>query len=128
MISTIPERASFTTVVVGQEIRVREGQKPNGGEAQQTLGKKNTFPQGHPTLQESPGRGEVQDFVNHLQETLKRVEPRIELSVDQELNQVVFRIVDEDTGELLRTIPSEEVLELKRFFADQSGLFVEETI
>ena len=128
MISTIPERTSFTTVVVGQDIRVREGQKPNGGEVHQTSDKKNTLQQGHPTLQESPDRGEVQDFVNHLQETLKRVEPRIELSVDRELNQVVFRIVDEDTGELLRTIPSEEVLELKRFFADQSGLFVEETI
>jgi len=63
-----------------------------------------------------------------LQKTLQDVEPRIELSVDKELNQVIFRILDKESGELIRQIPSEEVLALDRFFADQSGLFVEEEI
>jgi flagellar protein FlaG len=59
---------------------------------------------------------------------LQNIQPRIELSVDKELKQVIFRILDKETGELIRQIPSEQVLELDRFFADQSGLFVEEEI
>jgi uncharacterized FlaG/YvyC family protein len=48
--------------------------------------------------------------------------------VDKELNQVIFRFLDKESGEVIRQIPSEKILELQRFFADQSGLFVEEQI
>jgi flagellar protein FlaG len=70
----------------------------------------------------------VEGVVTRLQETLQHVAPRIELSVDKELNQVIVRVLDKESGELIRQIPSEEVLELDRFFADLSGLFVEKEV
>ena len=128
MISTFPGSTHFITVSVGQEIRVREGQNLSGGEVHKTSDKKNVEQQGGQTLPESPSHEQIQGMLSDLQETLQHVEPKIELSFDQELNQIIFRIVDEESGELLRTIPTEDVIELKRFFADQSGLFVEEKI
>ncbi len=128
MISTISDSTHFITVSVGQEIRVREGQKSSGGEVHKTSDKKNADQQVGQTLPESPSHEQIQEMLSGLQETLQHVEPKIELSFDQELNQIIFRIVDEESGELLRTIPPEDVIELKRFFADHSGLFVEEKI
>ena len=128
MISTISDSTHFITVSVGQEIRVREGQKSSGGEVHKTFDKKNADQQVGQTLPESPSHEQIQEMLSGLQVTLQHVEPKIELSFDQELNQIIFRIFDEESGELLRTIPSEDVIELKRFFADHSGLFVEEKI
>ncbi len=59
---------------------------------------------------------------------MQNVEPKIELSVDEELNQVIIRILDKESGELIKQLPPEDVLELDRFFAEQSGLLVEEKI
>jgi len=133
MISAFPDSTHFITVSVGQEIRVREGQKSSGGEVHKTSDKKNADQQNADqqvgqTLPESLSHEQIQEVLLGLQETLHHVQPKIELSFDQELNQIIFRIFDEESGELLRTIPPEDVIDLKRFFADQSGWFVEEKI
>ena len=132
MISTISPNSPSITFSVGHEVRVRDSQKSRDVEALQAKTEKNTQRKEPPTLQESqrvessPER--VEEVVTRLQETLQHVAPRIELSVDKELNQVIVRILDKESGELIRQIPSEEVLELDRFFADLSGLFVEKEI
>jgi len=129
MISTISPNSQIITFSVGHEVLVRDSQKSRDVEALQVKTEKNTQRKEPPTLQESqrvessPER--VKEVVTRLQETLQHVAPRIELSVDKELNQVIVRILDKESGELIRQIPSEEVLELDRFFADLSGLFVE---
>lgn len=128
MISSIPQNTATITIVVGQEIRVREGQKSLGGEASRVNEKKNIARQESKMLQESRNPEQDQMVLTRLQETLRHVEPRIEFSVDKELNQVIIRVLDKETGDLIRQIPSEEVLDLDRFFVDQSGLFVEEEI
>ena len=71
---------------------------------------------------------QIKEVITRLENTLKNVEPKIELSVDEELNQVIVRILDKESGELIKQFPPEEVLELDRFFADQSGLLVEENV
>ncbi len=134
MISTISEHPPLTIVSVGQEIRVREVSNPKGSHGvrptknEQAIEKEPVQPLTKSDLQESRSEEPVQEALTRLQETLKHVEPRIELSLDKELNQVIFRIFDKESGELIKQIPSEEVLELDRFYTDQSGLFVEEDI
>jgi flagellar protein FlaG len=132
MISTISQNTAPITVSVGQEVRVRDSQKPKAAE---TLGptKEKASERKEPSkLDESqnssPSPEQIEEVVIRLQKTLQHVEPRIELSIDKELNQVIARVVDKESGELIRQIPSEEFLKLKRFFADQTGLFVEEEI
>jgi len=50
------------------------------------------------------------------------------LSVEKDINRVIFRVVDKETGDLIRQIPPEKVVELDRFLSGHSGLFVEEDI
>lgn len=132
MISTLSESASFVTVSVGNEIRVRVGHKPGTGDVQRTSETKtpvfNTDFTEDKQVDEPLNREQVQATVARLQEALKHVDPRIELSVENDINRVIFRVVDKESGDLIRQIPPEKVVELDRFFSGNSGLFVEEDI
>ena len=132
MISTFSETAPFITVSVGNEIRVRDGHKTGTGEVQRTSEK---IPPVLTTdfIEENKAgktfkKELVQTSVARLQEILKHVEPRVELSVDNDINQVIFRVVDKESGDLIRQIPPEKVVELDRFLSGHSGLLVEEDI
>lgn len=132
MISTLSDRASFITVSVGNEIRVRDGQKPVTGDVQRISAKPPAaFATKSPedtTVKDPLTKEQVQASVARLQETLKQVDPRIEISLEKDTNQVIFRVVDKESGELIRQIPSEKAVELARLFSGNSGLFVEENI
>ena len=69
---------------------------------------------------------DLEKVVAQVQESLKPVESRIQLSVDQDLNRVVVKVVDSDSGELIRQLPPEDVLQVQRFLNEQSGLILEE--
>ncbi|HBP87103.1 MAG TPA: flagellar protein FlaG [Nitrospirales bacterium] len=132
MISTLSDSASFITVSVGNEIRLRDGQKTVAGNVQRLS--ENQTPT-DPTDSSSVSTAnkpitaeQVHATVARLQETLKQVDPRIEISLEEDINQVVFRVVDKDSGDLIRQIPSENMIELERFITGQIGLFVEEDI
>lgn len=132
MISTHSESVSFITVSVGNEIRVREGQKPLAGDVQRKSETKQPvfIPDSteDSTVNEPLTAEQIQATVARLQETLKHVEPRLEISLERDINQVIFRVVDKESGDLIRQIPSEQAVKLARLFSGQSGLFVEENI
>ena len=132
MISTVSQSTSIVTVSVGQEVRVLENHRSQDRETQPAAVGKKVADKVADRTQDSgdskPVEEPVDKIISRLQEALQHVEPRIELSIDKELNRVVFRVFDKESGELIKQIPSEEVLELDRFFADQSGLLVEEEI
>ena len=132
MISTISQNTSFISVSVGHEVRVRDSQKAGDVESFRVKKEKDAERKEPIKLEESQnsktGPEQVEEVVSRLQNALQNIEPRIELSVDKELNQVIVRVFDEESGDLIRQIPSEEILKLDRFFDDPSGLFVEEEI
>ena len=132
MISTISQNTSFLTVSVGHEVRVRDSQKAGDVESFRVKKEKDSERKEPTELEESqhskPGPEHFEEVITRLQNTLQYVAPRIELSVDKELKQVIVRVFDKESGDLIRQIPSEEILNLDRFFADQSGLLVEEEI
>ena len=132
MIATISPDTHIITVSVGHEVRVRDSQNPKAVEVLDSKSEKNSVRKELSKLQESqsgePGSEPVEEVVTRLQNTLQHVEPRIELSVDKELQQVIIRVFDKESGDLIRQIPSEKILKLDRFFADQAGLLVEEEI
>ncbi|GJL67406.1 MAG: flagellar protein FlaG [Nitrospirales bacterium] len=132
MISTLSDSASFITVSVGNEIRVRAEQKSIAGDAQRKSETKQVGFSPEPAedsmVNEPLTSEQVQTTVARLQETLKHIQPRLEISLERDINQVIFRVVDKESGDLIRQIPSEKVVELARLFSGQSGLLVEENI
>ena len=67
-------------------------------------------------------------LLDELRLSLKEqeVDSRVEVSFDKDINQVIIRVVDKETGDLQRQFPPEDILEIKRFLSEHSGLFVEE--
>lgn len=133
MISTLSESASFITVSVGNEIRVRDGQRPGTGDVQRTSEKKTPVFSTDAIIEDKPvdelfNKEQVQATVARLQESLKHVDPRIELSLEKDINRVIFRVVDKESGDLIRQIPPERLVKLDRFLSGHSGLLVEEDI
>ena len=43
---------------------------------------------------------------------------RVSLSVDMQLREAIIRVVDSDTGEVIRQIPSEELLKQRRAYQE----------
>jgi len=77
------------------------------------------------------GKGEA-DRLNDK----KRVEASIErfmnrtirLEVDNELHRVIVKIVDKKSGEVIRQIPPEELVELARKMRDREGVFLDREV
>lgn len=64
---------------------------------------------------------QLQDFVSSLNKNLR-------FSVDEESGREVISVVDKVSGELIRQIPSEEMLELASRISKAAGLLVTEKV
>ncbi len=63
------------------------------------------------------GLAEVADFVNSEMQSYAR---NLEFSVEEETGKMIVRVYDSETEELVRQIPSEELLELVRRLQQQN--------
>ncbi len=71
-------------------------------------------------------RPAIDRAVAKVSEVLARADPRLKIEVDDETERVVVKIVREDSGEVIRQIPPEELLELERYLSSGKGLLLEE--
>jgi flagellar protein FlaG len=116
--------------------------QPKVGQASQaqSLQDQNRSPgsqQGYEAAKAPADPAAVQDAVEKLSEFVETVSNRgLQISVDQDLSQVVLKVVNKDNEETIRQIPTEEVLELMKrmkdlseeFFGDATGLLVENKV
>jgi flagellar protein FlaG len=51
----------------------------------------------------------------------------VQFNLDSQSGKVIVRVVEKETGQLIRQIPSEEMLELRRALDRISGLVIDET-
>lgn len=64
---------------------------------------------------------QLRDAVNQINEYVQTVQRDLAFSVDGESGRTVIRVIDSSSGELIRQIPSEEVLALASYLQD-SGM------
>ncbi|MCA9472036.1 MAG: flagellar protein FlaG [Nitrospirales bacterium] len=128
MIQGVPESTSVV-LSIGQHGRDRSGAKAI---SEQTEVPEKREAVRLSSLSESKSRqnaSEVQNLeqtVAKLQDTLNQIDPKIQFSVEEDLNQVVVKVVERDSGELIRQFPPEEVLRVQRFFEEQRGFLLKE--
>lgn len=85
------------------------------------------------TVQASGNNGAVDEaglsaVVKDLNQLIQVVQRELQFSVDAETNRTVVKVVDSETDEVIRQIPSDEVLALIRHLQEsrQGGLFQEQ--
>lgn len=64
---------------------------------------------------------ELQSVVKRLNEHVQMINRNLQFSVDEDSGRSVIRVVDAETQELVRQIPSEEVLRISQFIKEQTS-------
>ena len=126
MIKGVPESTSLA-LSAAQGIRDRSGAKVISD--QNDVQEKKLAPRLSSASEDRNGASEAQDLeetVAQIQNTVDRIDSQVQFSVEEDLNRVVVKVVERDSGELIRQFPPEEVLRVQRFFDEQSGILIEE--
>ncbi len=67
------------------------------------------------------GRQQLTDSVDQLNQKLRDYNTNLQFEIDDKYQEMVVRIVDRETKEVVRQIPSEEALALAKFFEDMEA-------
>lgn len=68
----------------------------------------------------------VDQAVQQVNDMLQTLSQKLEFSVDKDTDAFVVKVVDKDTKELIRQIPSEEMLELAKALDKLQGLLIKD--
>lgn len=67
----------------------------------------------------------AQQAADDISEVLSSMPKSLNLSVDEDLGRIVVKVMDPETKEVIKQIPSEEALELAKSLSKMRGMFVE---
>ncbi|MBX3303143.1 MAG: flagellar protein FlaG [Nitrospira sp.] len=70
----------------------------------------------------------LEQAVGKVREALQQSSSHLQIEVDQELQRAIVKIVSGDTGEVIRQIPPQEVIDLAKNLADHKGLLFGEHV
>ncbi len=71
---------------------------------------------------EKPSLQEVIQISERLNESVQKIQRDINFTVDDSLGEVIVKVVDRETQETIRQIPSEEMINLSRSFEEVNSL------
>lgn len=66
-------------------------------------------------------RKDVEDMVEAFEDFANTVQTRLNFSIDDDTEDVVVKIMDKETDEVIKQFPAEEILELRDKMQDLSG-------
>ena len=61
---------------------------------------------------------QIAEAVSHIASHIQSVSRSLQLSLDEVTGDVVVTVTDRDTGDVIRQVPSEEVVRLARYYAE----------
>ena len=73
-------------------------------------------------------RAALEQAVGKVREALQQSGSHLQIEVDQELQRVVVKILKGDSGEVIRQIPPQEMIDLAKNLANHKGLLFEEHV
>lgn len=86
-------------------------------------------PQPHKPLQEeSPSSDEIRQNIAALNEQLESTSRSIRFSIDEGSKEIVVKVVDKHTGDVVMQIPPEELLRLRERMNEMSGPLMEKQV
>jgi flagellar protein FlaG len=73
-------------------------------------------------------KDEVQRQARALEDTFQAFNHRIRLSVNEEINQIIIKVVDGNTDKVIKEIPAEEIQRMTAKIRQMIGFLVDEKI
>lgn len=71
-------------------------------------------------------RAAIDRAVAQVSQALESADPRLKIEVDDETDRIVVKIIKDESGEVIRQIPPEELLELQKYLSGSTGLLLRE--
>lgn len=101
--------------------QVRSTPQQRGGGSAQAADRAVAQSRAHPPAESAESAREVVAAINRAAKSLNN---SVELSLDTQSGRPIVRVVDTETGQLVRQIPTEEVLELRRVLDQIAGMLI----
>jgi flagellar protein FlaG len=73
-------------------------------------------------------RQDIESQIKALEKTILAFNHRVKLSVNEQINQVIIKVVDSETDKVIKEIPAEEIQRLIARIKETIGLLVDEKI
>lgn len=77
---------------------------------------------------EKPEAKEVMEVLESFQDLSETLRTKLNFSVHEEGNEIVVKVIDKETDQLIRQIPSEEMLELQDKMEDLAGFLFSQNV
>jgi flagellar protein FlaG len=75
---------------------------------------------------EVPSMSQLNEAVKQLNETLKKMSQNLEFSIDSDIHRTVVKVVDLQTKDVIRQIPTPEALEIAKALDRLQGLLIKQ--
>lgn len=73
-------------------------------------------------------RGQLESVAQQLQDFMQSMNRSVQFQVDEESGRDVIRVLDKQSGEVIKQYPSEEVLDLVSKLSQSAGLLFDEEV
>ncbi|MBE0351612.1 flagellar protein FlaG [Pseudoalteromonas lipolytica] len=73
------------------------------------------------------GRDQLEKMAQQLQDFMGEMNRSLQFQVDEESGRDVIKVVDKNSGELIKQYPSEEVLSLVAKLSETAGFLIDQT-
>ena len=74
------------------------------------------------------GREQLEKMAQQLQDFMGEMNRSLQFQVDEESGRDVIKVVDKNSGELIKQYPSEEVLSLVAKLSETAGFLIDQTV
>jgi flagellar protein FlaG len=72
----------------------------------------------------APTKEQVEQAAVRVTELLRGTTSRLKIDIDPDLHQAVIKILNGESGEIIRQIPSQELIDLAKHFDEPKGILV----
>jgi uncharacterized FlaG/YvyC family protein len=69
-------------------------------------------------------QGDVKQATIEINQALKSLNDHLQFSVDATTDTTVVKLIDGNTGDVIRQVPPEEILRLRAYYREHQGLLV----
>ena len=73
-----------------------------------------------------PTKEQVTQAAARIKDVLRETTSRLEIEIDSDVHEVVVKILNGESGEVIRQIPAQELLDLAKYLDGPKGLLVSE--
>ena len=69
----------------------------------------------------------LENVVSDLNNLVRELHRELQFSVDEDSGDTVIKVIDKETDEIVRQIPSEEIMELRRRLQEATGVIFQDS-